>query len=252
MIGILGGMGPAAGGFLHQTIIARITSAEKDSDYPQILLYSNTDIPNRVDAFFEKGPSPASAIIESLNKMHLFGVNEVLIACNTAHIWYDEIQSKTKQSIVHLIDLTVNHIHDSLQPSVAKVLVLGTGATLKTRLYQDGLEGLGFTCIFPDKKHQELVDSAIADTEYGIKSSGINVSSQANSNLAAVINHAKKSGANAIILGCTELSLAIKDSVFMDCNVFDPIIVAADYCIGRHQDNSMIKKQHKSRINHYD
>ena len=81
---------------------------------------------------------------------------------------------------------------------------------------------------YPLPFYQTLVDLAIADEVHGIKSSGSIVSQQAMKNLDAVILYAKKSGVNTILLGCTELSIAIESREYLGCRVIDPINIISD------------------------
>ena len=88
-IGIIGGMGPkATNQFLDR--IVELTDATKDQDHVRYILYSDPEIPNRIDAYFHGKESPVNAINKGIDFLEKNGLTTIAIPCNTAHIWFDK------------------------------------------------------------------------------------------------------------------------------------------------------------------
>lgn len=91
MVGIIGGMGPHASNRFME-IFYNYKSQAIESNYPRLILDSNTQIPSRVKAIFGKSKSPALAMINSAKKLQQYGCHAIAIPCNTAHAWHEEIK----------------------------------------------------------------------------------------------------------------------------------------------------------------
>ena len=94
-IGILGGMGTAAGLHFTRVLVESNVGARNDHDHPAFLLYSEPGIPSRVEAFAGRQPSPVGAIVRMLEQMQQADVDFAVMVCNTAHIYFDEIRSRS-------------------------------------------------------------------------------------------------------------------------------------------------------------
>ncbi len=93
IIGILGGMGPAATLALYERIIA-LTPAQCDQDHLRVIIDSNPKIPDRTAAILGNGESPLPAMAESAKTLERAGADFIVIPCNTAHYWLDELQKE--------------------------------------------------------------------------------------------------------------------------------------------------------------
>ena len=120
-------------------------------------------------------------------------------------------EASPKTRFVHLIDSVVAFIRESL-PHARKIGVLSTKGDLRDRaLYQDALSAAGFVPLFPDEEGRERVQQAISNTAYGIKAQSNPVTPEARAALLAEAEKLVEQGADAVILGCTEIPLALTE-----------------------------------------
>jgi len=232
-IGILGGMGPAAGLYFAQKLIALNTRARTDADHVPFILYSNPQIPSRVDSFLKQTASPVPQLVASLQKLKALGADFGVIVCNTAHIHFDEIASKVPLPLINMVDNVARHV-SAMETGVRKVGLLATTATVKSGLYARYFEGTGIELVVPSGEDQMLVSSAIFGAEFGIKATGLSPTDAARRSLAGVADRLRKrTGVQHLILGCTELSFTIPDAVWANFQIIDPVTVLAQTCLAR-------------------
>ena len=206
-IGILGGMGPLATLAFEQTLL-HMVGAKKDQDYPPIYVVNDGTFPDRTAAIMNGDTSPVGEMSASIEKLKTLGAEVICIPCNTAHAFYDELKPTLEGAqFAHIVD----GVRDELAVShtgVARVGVMGTVGTKAGRAYNNILGPAGYEVIYPDDKHQALVSDAIYGEE-GIKAGGIDLPKK---QLEQVVEHLKESGAQVVVLGCTELPIALKQA----------------------------------------
>ena len=223
-------MGPQAGLDLAQKLIAS-TGAENDQGHVPFVLFS---LPGSVadrTAYLlgESDANPAYPIADQLESMAGLGVTVAVMACNTAHatpifdVILQQLQARGVDiRLLHLIDETVAYL-DRCCPTVGKVGVLGTRGTYQSRLYEQALDDAGFETILPDPEVREtMVQAAIYAPVFGIKATAGAVSGRARELVHAAIAHVGQRGAEAVVLGCTELPLAIAEPFVAGIQVIDP------------------------------
>lgn len=202
VIGILGGMGPEATAALFLKII-RATPALKDQDHFRIVIDNNPKIPSRVQAILDNDESPLEQLQATLHNLERAGAELVAIPCNTAHYYYNELQASANVPIINMISETVAYIYSNF-PNIKKIGLLASSGTLKTGIYHKATTKM--EVITPDDSKQEIAMNAIYG-EQGIKA-GFTQGEPRNAMLEvakALINR----GAEAIIAGCTEVSLVL-------------------------------------------
>ncbi|MFH1904293.1 MAG: amino acid racemase [bacterium] len=204
IIGIIGGMGPEATCDLFSRII-KLTKAKKDQDHIHIIIDNNPEIPDRTQAIFNNGESPVPALIESGRMLERAKADFIIIPCNTAHFFYDELKGHLKIPIVHMIKEVAKKIHKEF-PAVRKAGLLSTQGTIKAGLYQKELGDLGIEVIKPDERVQDMVTEAIYGTE-GIKRGYLEGKSK--KLIYNAIDNLISNGAELIIGGCTEIPLVV-------------------------------------------
>ncbi|MCK5594749.1 aspartate/glutamate racemase family protein [bacterium] len=204
VIGIIGGMGPAATSDLLSKII-ELTKAKKDQDHIHVIVDNNSKIPDRTQAIFNDGESPLPALIESGKMLERAQSDFIIIPCNTAHFFYDELKRHLKIPIVHIIREVARKIHKEF-PNIRKVGLLSTRGTIKVGLYQKELRGFGVEVIKPDEKAQDMIAEAIFGRE-GIKSGYLEGKSK--KLIYNAIDNLINKGAELIIGGCTEIPLVV-------------------------------------------
>lgn len=226
IIGIVGGMGTYSGIDLLRKI-ADNTGASKDQEHlPVAMLSLPEKILDRSEYFFgEVDDNPGYAIAEIIKELRKIGACVYGVPCNTAHV--PEILQPILDIIpdgctfVNMIREVAAYISNSY-PDVKNVAVLGTNGVYKSRVYDIYMSEDGLNTIYPDEDSQySMVHPAIYDREYGIKAVSEPVSERARVDLLTVIRMLKAEGAQAIVLGCTEIPLAIKEKAIEYIPIID-------------------------------
>ena len=119
-----------------------------------------------------------------------------------------------------MVGETAKYIRENFPESA--VGVLSTNGTRNTGLYKQVIEEYSLTCIEPNDTLQNKVHSAIYDETFGIKAFSSPVTNRAHDQLVAAIQELKTQGAQVIILGCTELPLALREKSYYGLHVIDP------------------------------
>ncbi len=219
MIGVVAGVGPYAGLDLLKKI-ADQTAARSDQEHLTVASLSQpATIPDR-SAFLlgESLLNPAGPILEQLHQLEHLGATVAGIPCNTAHaapimdlIEHGLATSASRLRLLHMIN-EVGHMIQRHYPSVQTVGVLATIGTTFSRVYPQTLEPLGLRVINAGERLlKDKIQPAIYDTQYGIKACGY-ATERAREALLFSIDALRSQGAQAIILGCTELPLAFEGS----------------------------------------
>jgi len=234
MIGIVGGVGPYAGLDLARKVFDN-TVASRDQDHlPLVLLSLPSEIADRTAYLLgELQENPGRALAEVVLKLEEIGATAVGIPCNTAHapeifgLMMQILREKGSElTVPHMIQETVKTIQKRL-PSVRRVGVLSTTGTYESGLYPQYLERAGLEAVVPDRELQQKVHEAIYSTEFGIKAHSNPVTAKAVRIVKDAIRKLHRQGAEAIILGCTELPLAVTEKEVAGCPVIDPTEILA-------------------------
>ena len=169
----------------------------------QIILYSVEF--DEIEKCQSSGQWDKSAEIlgNAAKKLELAGADFILICTNTMHKVAPQIQSMISVPIVHIADATA----DALKlDKVSKVALLGTKYTMTQEFYKSKLIERGFEVFIPGEEDMETVNSVIFKELCVGK---INESSRRE--FSEIIRKLKEKGAQAVILGCTEIGLLIKE-----------------------------------------
>lgn len=203
VIGVLGGLGPWATLDLFEKILT-LTPAGRDQDHFRLIIDNNPKIPDRSPAVFGTGDDPTPALVQTAQNLERAGADFIVIPCNTAHFFYDAVCRAVNIPVLHIMN-EVAASAGEIVPGLRKVGVLATAATVQSRLYHDAFERVGVTVIGPDERGQDVVNRAI----YGVKAGrmGPDVTRE----LVAVASALVAGGAQAIVLGCTELPFVLHD-----------------------------------------
>ena len=199
MIGILGGMGTQAGlDFCNK--LAMLNRGKIDQKYPLFILYNKSNIPSRPENLLKY-----NKVLKSLYKgCRLLQKNNckfIVIPCNTAHYWYDDLQKKIKIPIISMPKEVYLNANKQCK-KYSKIGILSTEATLKTGVYNKFFDKR-FKLISPIKSLQKNnVNQAIKFVKMGkVK--------EAEKIIKPAVNYLIKIKCKKIILGCTELPIAI-------------------------------------------
>ena len=205
-LGILGGMGPAASAEFVNRLIAQ-TSASCDQEHIPFVLWSDPRVPDRSTSLRNKDDLPLSWLLNGIQGLKSAGCNCIVIPCNTAHFWFDEMkkQASWNSKIIHIVDSVVDALQN-VNVTNSTIGIIGTQATIELGLYQYKLNKLGWNCITPTK---EEMDTLVQPAINLIKA---NNNEAAQPLIMTVVNRLIDSGAKAVVLGCTELPLAVKQT----------------------------------------
>ena len=205
-LGILGGMGPAASAEFVNRLIAQ-TPASCDQEHIPFVLWSDPRVPDRSTSLRNKDDLPLSWLLNGIQGLKSAGCNCIVIPCNTAHFWFDEMkkQASWNSKIIHIVDSVVDALQD-VNVTNSTIGIIGTQATIELGLYQYKLNKLGWNCITPTK---EEMDTLVQPAINLIKA---NNNEAAQPLIMTVVNRLIDSGAKAVVLGCTELPLAVKQT----------------------------------------
>ena len=216
MIGILGGMGTQAGlDFCNKLAIQY--RGKIDQDYPLFYLYNKSNIPGRPESIgkttgvlSDKSKNISSkrkyekvldSLVDGCKKLEKSKCKFIVIPCNTAHYWYQDLQKKIKIPIINMPKEVFNHTKKNCKKN-SKIGLLATEGTLKTKVY-DKIFNNDYELFFPNNNLQKrCVNKAIKYVKMGkVK--------QASKVIQPAINFLIKNKCKRIILGCTELPIAI-------------------------------------------
>lgn len=235
-IGIVGGMGSYAGLDLLRKVYD-LTPVKGDSEhFPVVLISTPHKMIDRTEFLIGKvKENPSVGILDIIQRLSSEGANIIGIPCNTAHAKpiLDEVIKYLPKGVVlvHLIDSVVEHIVTHY-PSLKKVGVLGTTGTISTSVYRDALEKRGLQAIHPsDSVQEEYVMPAIYSPNYGVKAYSNPVTENAQQKLLFAADELIGKGAEVIILGCTEIPLAITVQTYQGVPCLDATKVLASQLI---------------------
>jgi aspartate racemase len=205
LVGVLGGMGPLATiDFMHKVLGA--TPATSDQDHVPVIVSSIPQVPDRTAAFRGDGASPLAAMISSGRRLVDAGAGMVVIPCNTAHLWFAEIQEALGLPMLHLVDAALEDAI-TVAGEGASIGLLCTDATLASGLYLNrtpqGAQSPAVQWALPTAK--EMLDLVMPGIE-AVKCGDLD---QGGKLLGAAAQALARRGARALVLGCTEIPLVL-------------------------------------------
>ena len=199
MIGILGGMGTQAGlDFCNK--LAKINRGKLDQQYPLFVLYNKSDTPKRPENL-KKYFNVLNALVKGCKMLQKNKCKFIVMPCNTAHYWYDDIQKKINIPIVSMPKEVFLNAKKTCKKN-SKIGLLSTEATLETKVYHKHFDK-DFQLVSPINSLQKTsVNKSIKYVKMGkIK--------EAEKAIRPAVNYLMKIKCKKIILGCTELPIAI-------------------------------------------
>jgi len=216
MIGILGGMGTQAGlDFCNK--LAMLNRGKVDQGYPLFMLYNKSDIPGRPESIgvqtrkFSDLPRTAQnkskynkvlkSLLEGCRLLEKSGCKFIVIPCNTAHYWYEDLKKKTKIPIINMPKEVFLHTK-KICKNYSKIGLLATEGTLKTKIYEKLFKN-EYKLVIPT---HNLQINSVNKTIKHVKMGNIKL---AEKTIKSAINYLIKNNCKKIILGCTELPIAI-------------------------------------------
>jgi aspartate racemase len=195
-------MGPEATADFFREII-RLTPAQKDQDHIPVLIHSNPRVPERTSAILHGGEDPAPYLIRAAATLEAAGAGILAMPCNTAHYFLPRLQAEVKIPFLNMIEETYRHLSERV-PGAAAVGLLATKGTVLSGVYRDAFASHRMRILTPEAADQDLIQDGI----FAIKSGKYD--SEKQDTFEAVGSRLVAAGADAVILGCTEIPLAFK------------------------------------------
>ncbi len=218
-IGMLGGMSPESTVAYYEYITRTYTERFGDYGYPEIIIYSVSfqsyvDWPNE-----ERWDLVAQGLSEAAQKLAAAGADFVLIATNTMHLVFDDVQSSVGVPMLNLLDAVSEAI---LARGVDTVGLLGTQFTMEKPFYREALAKQGITVLTPDAQDRAYVNAVIYDELVAGQ-----IRQQSRARFTDIIARLAERGAKGVILGCTEIPLLVEQD---DVNIplFDTTTIHAE------------------------
>ena len=193
VLGVLGGMGPAATlDFL--TKLQAFTGAKREQDHIRVIADINPQVPDRNDPFAKPGP----VLAEMAGALRGAGAEVLAIACNTAHAHADLITRASGLPLIDMIGTAAGAARDS---GARRAGVLGTKQAI--RLYREYLAAQGMGLVILPADQQEVFMTLL----YRIK--GGDLGREVRAGMAELADALAADGAEAVIAGCTEVPLVL-------------------------------------------
>lgn len=203
LVGVLGGVGPLATAYFLQLVVS-LTRAERDQDHLDMVVLDHATIPDRTAYVLgESADDPGPVLARDARRLEAFGASFLVMPCNTAHHFTRQILDAVAVPFVSILDVTVDAALARV-PGLSCVGLLATAGTVASRVYQDAFEARGVHAVVPDEEDQAVVTSVIYDQ---VKA-GRPADTEA---LRGVVDRLRRRGAQAVVLGCTELSVVAVD-----------------------------------------
>ncbi len=214
-------MGPAASANMYEQILAYAQyqyGATQDEEYPPIILYS---LP--LTGFDETGivddKSVKRQLIKGVQALESANCDCIIIACNTVHAYLDDMQSTINIPIFSIIDEARKDVE---RHGYKKVGLFASESTVQLKLYEDNFKKSDMTVLSPTKTQQEILNRVIKHVMGGTQSN------EDVAQLKTIAHDYLQQGAEAIVMGCTEIPLAINQTQ-IDIKLFDTIGIVAKY-----------------------
>jgi aspartate racemase len=202
VVGVLGGMGPLATvDFLRKMLDA--TPAATDQEHVPVVVSSIPQVPDRTLAFRGEGASPLAAMVASGQRLVDAGAELVVMPCNTAHLWFDAVQAALGRPMLHLVDAALDEA--AATAPRGRVGLLATDATLASGLYVNRPR--------PGAPVQWLLPTAgdmLGDVMPGIAAVKAGQLDAGRVHLLRAARALQQRGAQAVVLGCTEIPLVLR------------------------------------------
>lgn len=210
LLGILGGLGPMASAYFYE-MITEHTVASCDQDHIDIILSSRASTPDRTDYILGRSQeSPLPAMIEDAKALESFGARAIVIPCNTAHYFIDQVRASVSVPVPSIIRETAHFLR---RCGFRQAGILATEGTIRSEAYQSALRDEGVSWRIPGEEGQKTLMRII----YEYVKCGVRVDPAL---LYDVARPLQEDGCDCMILACTELSVAARetngDPLFVD------------------------------------
>jgi len=203
LAGVIGGMGPDATIDFMSRVLSH-TPADIDQDHVRMVVEHNPRIPSRQQAMRGEGEDPGSAIARMAARLESMGADFIVMPCNLAHAWKDDILESTSVPFVSIVTESVTAALDFADDGAIGLMT--TPGCFESGIYQDALAGKGIVLQTPDELATTM--SLVKNIKSGNKSAVVATG------LREQAERLVARGATSLIAACTEFPLVLDDSMF--------------------------------------
>ena len=196
VIGVLGGMGPAATAHF-QTRLVTLTDAAADADHPIVVSWSDPGVPNRVAALQGTGPSPVPMLRDGINVLAGAGAQVLAVPCNTVHPFLPEALEGFELQLVDMIEVGAQ---EAAGAGITTAAVLATAATLEHGMYERALAKRSVAAHTPIDGAQQAVLELIAAVKAGVPIRDLMPGYE------ALVTELAEAGCDGVLVACSEIS----------------------------------------------
>ena len=206
-VGIIGGIGPESTVDYYKSIISGYRQAKGADNYPRILINS-IYMTEMLDYFAATDyPSVSALLLNSIHELKSAGAHFAVIASNTPHVVFNMIEAQSPIPLISIVEATCQR---AISLTLKKVLLIGTGFTMKSSFYKQEFDHQNIALIVPPPEVQDISHHMIfPELEDGI------VIPEKKAQLIALCNEIiAGEQCDGIVLGCTELPLMLSERDF--------------------------------------
>lgn len=222
-VGIMGGLGPEATADFFSKLITKTQTqiqAQTDQDHLHVLIDNNPGVANRHLSIRGETPSVGPDLVTMAQRLETAGADFLIMVCNTAHAWTDEIRAGVSIPFVSFIEEVCDHIAETTEP--CPVGIMAAEGCMEAGLYQGALSARGFEPVCWDDDHLKRFMTLVFRIKAGERDA------QMGMEMAALAENLASLGAALIISGCTEIPLVLSEE-----DVRVPLISSTDLLVQR-------------------
>jgi aspartate racemase len=223
-IGILGGLSAESTALFYNTLTRQYMEQHGDTGYPEIIIFSVRFLDFLNLSKQGNWEECANYLASGINALEKAGADFAVISANTPHIAFNSIIKKVSLPLIHIAD-AVAEVAESQR--YKKVALLGTKATMNADFYPTCLSGHNIECLIPNDEQKEMINQVLENELY----KGF-INEDSRTLFLNVIKEMKRMGAEAVILGCTEIPMLI-NSTNSSLPLLDSAAILAQACLDK-------------------
>lgn len=223
VLGIVGGVGPLATAYFMEAIIKK-TPAARDQDNIPMIVFNDPQIPDRTAYILDhEMPDPQPEMVKVARWLEDAGADYLAIPCNTAHYFYDAIASSVGVPVLNIMSETARRISRTIGTG-GTVGLMATDGTIESGVFQSYFREAGLETMTPGDDDRRTLMSLIYDC---VKANRPYDADE----FLGVVRRLRDAGCDAVVVGCTELSVIFQDLRERPDYLFDSLDILAGRCV---------------------
>jgi len=198
-VGIIGGMGPEATIDFMSRVIA-LTPSQRDQDHIRMVVENNPHIPDRQST--TENDLIAIELTAIAERLEVAGADFLVLPCNTAHVFIDDLLKNIQIPFVHIVSETVNEIVKE-HTNVKNIGLLATDMCINSGIYHQVIKSVDRTVLVLEQQDQKSCMQLIFDVKKG------KYSKSTKTDMVRLADQLIQKGADIIVAGCTEIPLIL-------------------------------------------